>query len=102
MTGKPKNYFLSAPLSSSAGQKPDIFDCANRVQLLQSIGDTDVSPSSHVTANSLPSYLEALTASLSILAALFGVADNTAQVWFDQEGGAQVVFWWGFVTRQVC
>ena len=84
MTGKPEINFLSAPLFIGAAQ-PDIFDCGNRVQLRQSIGDKDASPSSHVTTYPLPPYLEALTASLSVLAALFGVADDAAQVWFDQE-----------------
>ena len=101
MTGKPEKYFLSAPLSSGAAQ-PDIFDCADRVQRRQSIGDKDASPSSHVTANPLPPYLEALTASLSILTAFFDFADDTAQVWFDQEWGRKVVFGLVLVTRQLC
>ena len=54
-----------------------IFDGADRVHLCQSIGDKDMSPSFHVTTNPLPPYLEALTASLSILAALFDIADDS-------------------------
>ena len=69
MTGKPEINFLSAPLFIGAAQ-PDIFDCGNRVQLRQSIGDKDASPSSHVTNNPHPPYLEALTASLNVLALL--------------------------------
>ena len=89
MTGKPKKHFLSAPLSSGAAQ-PNVFDCAD----CQSIGDKDVSPSSHVTANPLPPYLEALTASLSVVSALLALLTTLHRSGSTRNGGRRSFSGW--------